>query len=652
VELFDYLNAVRRRWYVPAALVVVAIIVVLLITDSSPERPDASRNITYTATAILISDGSTQGASANLALTAFLVKRGDIPDLAAELLGSEEEPDVLARRVTATANAELGILEISSSGKDPDEVVETADAFAAATIEYFADKAERSYQNNLDRISQRIDRSRADMDALNAELGRVPPGSVEARRIQAQLDATTNQFESDTAAFREASSRGPASAGVSLLDSATAVASESDDSGFQAPQSRAGRLLAGAGIALGVGIVLALVIDRLDTRLRTRDDFEDAFGAPVLTEIPAVAKRKSHNFYPALQPARRMSVHREAHRSLRTQLQLRINEHAASGERRTVIVVTSALPREGKTTTVASLAASFAETGRSVLVLSADFRRPSIHHHLGVAEDGPGLAEVLAGELHLAECMVDTAVPGVSLVPRGTSLSHPQNLLDHGAELLDAARQLADVVLVDTAPVLLSADTAEIIVRADHVVAVGRAGRTGRTPAIRASELIASLTELAGVVIVGAAVEGAARYAYYYGEPSPVAPAMEPTNGSSPAPEPAGTTAAVGSGPRHAAVRGGSLPAEASAELYRRQPGCFVVAGLGGVIGHISGTIGDIPLSDDALFVWEALTVPVTADAIASSLARVTGIEPAAAGTRTTAALEELVGAGLVAPVP
>ncbi len=237
---------------------------------------------------------------------------------------------------------------------------------------------------------------------------------------------------------------------------------------------------------------------------------EKSFGLPVLAEIPKLpwGKRRRAALLSAEQPA---SGTAEAYRVLRSAvLLLRPSiESAQTGRPRKqetrVALVTSARAGEGKTTTVANLAIALAETGRRVLVLSLDFRNPRLHEYLGV-KNGDGLSEVLesGNHRHLAGVVADTAHAGVRIATSGGVERSPGALLASAGRLITQARGLADVVLVDTPPLLVASDAVDLAQHADAVLLVGRLNRTTRTVAEAARRVVSRLGVPAlGVVLVG-----------------------------------------------------------------------------------------------------------------------------------------------------
>ena len=157
----------------------------------------------------------------------------------------------------------------------------------------------------------------------------------------------------------------------------------------------------------------------------------------------------------------------------------------------TVVLVTSAIRGEGRTSIVVNLAACLAETGRRVLVLDSDFRSPSTHIYFNLS-DGRGLSDLLATQLatdldHLA---TPTQIAGVRLVTSGTSVDQPAALLSRMAALLSEARRLADVVLLDSPPVLESNDAIDLLPHVDAILLVARTGVTTVTQAERTADVL------------------------------------------------------------------------------------------------------------------------------------------------------------------
>jgi non-specific protein-tyrosine kinase len=187
----------------------------------------------------------------------------------------------------------------------------------------------------------------------------------------------------------------------------------------------------------------------------------------------------------------------EAYRSLAAAIQF-----AAPEGRVQVVGVTSAEAGEGKSTAAANLALALAEGGRQVIIIDADLRRPVQHTLFGI-ERTDGLANLLrtdAGPLSL----IDTGVPGITLLPAGPLPGNPLEALASSRfdEVLAQARTRADFVIVDTAPAGALADAAVLAPRLDGMLLVISAGRTKRDRAQRAREQLERVNaNLLGVVL-------------------------------------------------------------------------------------------------------------------------------------------------------
>ena len=276
-----------------------------------------------------------------------------------------------------------------------------------------------------------------------------------------------------------------------------AVASPRTRNDVQGPTSRSSRalLLGGFGLLLGIGAAYAL--ERFDSRIRSKGAAEDALGVRVMAEVPAMSPSGREQLVVGPSPVF------EAYRGLRTTVD-RLALETDRGQAR-VIVVTSPLGGEGKTVTVAHLATTFGEIGRSVVAVSADLRHPRLHIYFDKARE-PGLTDVLRGApdvRRLTDLNLATKVRGVRVVASGAPVRNPAPLLDHIGDHLRDARDLADLVLIDAPPLLATSDGADVARHADSVLLVVRAGRTSVGAARRSVELLERLgIPLLGTVLI------------------------------------------------------------------------------------------------------------------------------------------------------
>lgn len=203
----------------------------------------------------------------------------------------------------------------------------------------------------------------------------------------------------------------------------------------------------------------------------------------------------------------------EAFRVLRTNLQFMSLDKPLKS-----ILVTSATPVEGKTTTITNLAVAFAQSGVSVCLVDADLRRPTVAKTFGV-ENWSGLTTALIGQGELDACLRETVVAGLTVLPSGPIPPNPAELLGSArmARLVAELEQRFDLVLIDTPPVLVVTDAAVLAPKVGGTVLVVRAGQVARHQAQRAKAALVSVqAQVLGVVLGAVSQEGRDGYYYYY----------------------------------------------------------------------------------------------------------------------------------------
>lgn len=205
----------------------------------------------------------------------------------------------------------------------------------------------------------------------------------------------------------------------------------------------------------------------------------------------------------------------EAFRVLRTNLQFMGLDRPLR-----VIAVTSATPGEGKTTIVANLAVTFAQTGAKVCLVDADLRLPTVAKVFGLT-NWAGLTTGLVNQGGLDEYLQETAIPGLTVLASGPVPPNPAELLGSGrmAKLLADLRSRFDVVLVDTPPVLAVTDAAVVAPRVDGMLLVVRTGRVARQQVLHARQALEAVkANVLGVVLGGMEARRNGSYYYYHYE--------------------------------------------------------------------------------------------------------------------------------------
>jgi polysaccharide biosynthesis transport protein len=279
------------------------------------------------------------------------------------------------------------------------------------------------------------------------------------------------------------------------------------------------------GLSTGMGLVF--VLEALDNTVRTPEQAQAISGLPSLGMIPLgsrmvsvsgsnkpqLAAGSSKEAVELVTQVRPQSKMAESYRALRTSLLL-----TSAGTPPKVILITSALPQEGKTTTSINCAVVLAQKGSRVLLIDADLRRPGVHKTLGM---GPcvGLSNVLTGSTVLQQAIVrSTILPSLFILPAGTPPPNPAELLasSNMHDILAELRHEYDHIVIDTPPTLSVTDAVIMSTRADAVVLVIRSGQTTRQALQRSRDLLAQVNARVSGVLLNAADLNSPDYQYYY----------------------------------------------------------------------------------------------------------------------------------------
>ncbi len=322
-----------------------------------------------------------------------------------------------------------------------------------------------------------------------AEIVAAPRAETEEARLAQQVQTVQKmadqlQEEHQRAKMAEAVEAGQ----VDIVDLA-----EVPDQALSAGRIR--RLALGIILGLLVGLGGAILRDGMNTSIRRRDDVERILQVPGLAVIPRFTGLASQGKFPRVLPATANngngkrakgrveglvtvndagSSEAEAYKTLRTNLIFSQAVHTLRS-----VVVTSASPGEGKTTTASNLAVSFAQQGMRVLIVDCDLRRSRLHKVFGIARE-PGLTEFVLGLTDIDKAPIETEVTGLYVLPSGQLPPNPSELLggDRMKRSLASLGEAFDMIVIDSPPLLAASDAAILATIADGVVLVVRAGQT------------------------------------------------------------------------------------------------------------------------------------------------------------------------------
>jgi polysaccharide biosynthesis transport protein len=268
-------------------------------------------------------------------------------------------------------------------------------------------------------------------------------------------------------------------------------------------------ILLSALTSFTIGILLALVCQNLDVAVRSMDQVRSLLKVHPLGMVPAVGGIRRPGNKPESEVLDRpLSAYAEAIRSIHTNLML-----SDVDTRPRVVLVTSALPGEGKSTMAMSLAQMVARYGQRVIVIDGDLRRPAVHRLAGVSQR-PGLIEWLLNRNALEEVIYSTGPGGVDVIPAGDQPQLPPNLLssDRFRQLLRGLMERYDMVILDSAPVLAVSDTRILATLAEKTLFIVRwASTSHKVAASGLRQLHEAGAHVAGVALMAVDVNAHAK---------------------------------------------------------------------------------------------------------------------------------------------
>jgi capsular exopolysaccharide synthesis family protein len=382
-----------------------------------------------------------------------------------------------------------------------------------------------SLEIEIQSYSAKADGLQSIVDRYNQRMNSLPEKSLRLARLERSTKTGENIYLMLKEKYEEARIKEAGQIGnVRIIDAA--VPPESPIK----PKKKLNVLL-GALLGLLLGGTAAILLESLDVSLKSIEDVE-ALKLPVLGHIPRireVQKRKKGRGHEvkSVSEATRVASHllthsapkspiSEAYRTLRTNIQF---SNLDSPPR--TMLVTSAGPGEGKSTTVANLAITFSQMGTKTLLVDTDFRRPVLHSIFGLKKE-PGVTNYLAGKAPLDAILKRSSVEGLDVVTCGVTPPNPSELLvsDKMKEFVGLLKNRYQMVLFDTPPVIAVTDAVVLSLLLDGVVVVASAGQTSHQGLARAKSLLENVdAKILGAVlnkIQAKSAYGSYHYYYYY----------------------------------------------------------------------------------------------------------------------------------------
>ncbi|HTV09725.1 MAG TPA: polysaccharide biosynthesis tyrosine autokinase [Candidatus Aquilonibacter sp.] len=354
---------------------------------------------------------------------------------------------------------------------------------------------------------------RAALEAEKAEAYRLRDDLVEYTLRQRDFESNRTLYEGLSQRLRTAGiEAGLESTEIDIIDNAVPPT-------FPSLQPRSTMMLVDGIIMLTLGIVIAFVLESLDTGIRTVAQIESISGLPSLALIPRIRRSaaevasQNHVQRNLAVVGAPMSQFAEAFRALRTSLLLSV-----AGREPQVILLTSATPSEGKTTVAMNLACVFAQRDVRVLLIDADLRRPTVHHRFNI-NGKVGLSSVLTGSVGLEEAVQRVPeVPTLDVLVSGPVPPFPTEMLASDAmkRLIAQCRGIYTHIVLDSPPLLSITDSVVLAHDADAVVLVVRQGKSNKHAVRRARDLLFRAgTRITGTALNAVDLNSPEYYAYY-----------------------------------------------------------------------------------------------------------------------------------------
>jgi polysaccharide biosynthesis transport protein len=486
-QLLDYLRAVRQRWRLVALVVAVATGVAIAVSLSADKQYDASAQLLLRGQEPVntLLDPNSGGGSSDpereLNTAVELITVAANAHAVRRQLGLARSADELLEQVETDTTSTSNIVTLTARDRDPLTAARIANAFATTYVQFRVSSARRRYQEAAG-LAQRQLLSLSPEDRRGTPQGRALQERVRDLQIAAALQT----------------------GGAEVVRRASVPTS---------PSRPRPKLSAALGLFLGLvlGVGAALLLNLADRRLRDEQEIETFFDLPILAAIPRPRRADV-----ADDPAQR-----EAYGLLAANLRLSTGGTAIS-----VVMVTSPSPGEGKTSVTIGVARAFARLGLRVIAIEGDLRRPAFGRYVDVGAS-EGLSGVLGGSAlereliwlepaELTPVDKDDVDGAIGLLPAGKLPDNPQRALsapEMGA-VIEIARSIADVVLVDTAPVGTVNDAAVVARFVEGIALVARLNQTTKDAGRRANRTLRNLrADVLGVVVTDAG--GSERHMYY-----------------------------------------------------------------------------------------------------------------------------------------
>ncbi|HEV7826291.1 MAG TPA: hypothetical protein VGP02_15440 [Mycobacteriales bacterium] len=486
----DYTGWIRRRWWAIVAVVLVGLAVTALFTARQHRVYTATSSVLVQATrtnADQTQAGARTVSGLNMDTEAQLVTSSVVAERARAVLKTRLSAERLASQVSVTVPPNTQVLEIAFDAGEPGTAQAGSQAFARAYLEQRAAKAGEDIAAEVAALEAQQQSQLKDLQALSGAIAGLAPDSVGRRRAEAQLAVVQSSLTQLSSRLNPLRASDPNPGSV-----ITAAARPTGPSAPNLPLAAG----TGLGASLLLGLLVAMLLDRADTRVHRAPEVAGWTGMPVLLDFrrggpPALATFQS--------PAGRDFSR------LRNSLSSALDAAGVPDDRARIVVTCGASPGRAAGLVTANLAASLDRFGVPVVVVCADPRSWTLTAF--DAPDGPGLVEVLRGDVDLGDALAEVSSRVRLLGPGGPDddgAPSQEMREDRVRDLVARLRACPGYALVEAPPPEVAVDGQVLAGHADAVLIVVETERT-RLPALaEASRRFAEVrARLVAAVVVG-----------------------------------------------------------------------------------------------------------------------------------------------------
>jgi polysaccharide biosynthesis transport protein len=483
-----YVEALKRGWLIVlAAALLVPAAAYEISARQGPLFQATSEDVIGTQSSL---SASTQGPNSHdaqyyVATQAAIASSQTVASLALKIAKVPGmTPEDLLKQSSVSADPTSSIVVFTVSNRTHASAIKLANAYAQAFADYSRTRATSALDTLIAANKRQINAISTKITGIGATINRERRAGRSTAVQQAQLGLERTQLAVLAGQAADLQQQKSGVAGTITVSSPATTATQT-----QPRTTRNTAVAVVLGIVLGLGA--ALLRDALDTRVRSAEEVGEILGLPLLGRLPAPPRRLRKRRGLVLMSGDEVE-HGEAYHKLRVSFDFANLEPRAG-----VVMVTSAVSEEGKSTTAANLAVALASIGRRVILVDLDLRQPTLHKFFGL-EDRPSVSDVILGTASIADSLARVGVPdktGVApanahgngyrphgsggvlyVLPGGAAPTDPTPLLASRAlaDLLQELRLRADLVLVDTPPVLPLSDAMTISAATDGYVIVSR----------------------------------------------------------------------------------------------------------------------------------------------------------------------------------